>query len=111
VPVQLFSLRILDLYPMKKSNLIRVGDAINELFKQEKLDVKISRFAVKNAWKEIVGEHIAKNTLDISFHESTLFLTLRSAALKQELSFSKQQIIDSINRFSGSKLIKEIVFK
>ncbi len=96
---------------MKKSNLIKVGDAINEFLKQEKLDVKISRFTVKNSWTEIVGEHIANNTLDISFNDTILFLTLKSAALKQELSFNKQKIIDNINRFCGSKLINDIVFK
>lgn len=96
---------------MKKSNLIKVGDAINAFLKQEKLDVKLSRFAVKNSWKEIVGEHISNNTLDISFHEQIMFLTLKSAALKQELSFNKQQMIDNINRFCAYKLINEIVFK
>ncbi|MGZ3884253.1 MAG: DUF721 domain-containing protein [Bacteroidia bacterium] len=96
---------------MKRNNLIKVGDAINEFLKQEKLDVKISRFAVKNSWSEIVGEHIANNTTNISFSDTAIFLTLKSAALKQELSFSKQQIIDNINRFCGTRLIKDIVFK
>ncbi len=96
---------------MRKSNLIKVGDAINQFLKQEKLDLKISRFTVKNSWSEIVGDHIANNTTDISFNDTTLFLTLKSAALKQELSFNKQQIIDNINRFCGYKLIKDIAFK
>jgi len=96
---------------MKKNNLIKVGDAISEFLKQEKLDVKISRFSVKNNWKDIVGEHVANNTLDISFNDTVLFLTLKSAALKQELAFSKEQIITNINRFCGSRLINDIVFK
>ena len=95
----------------RKDNLIRLGDAINQLFKNEKLDVKISRFSVKNGWKEIVGEHIANNTTDMSFSDKALFLTLKSAALKQELSFNKQEIIDKINHFCGYKLISDIVFK
>lgn len=96
---------------MKKNNLIKVGDAINEFLKQEKLDVKLSRFAVKNSWKEIVGQHVANNTLEISFNEKIMFLTLKSAALKQELSYNKQQMIDNINRFCAYRLIEEIVFK
>lgn len=96
---------------MRKSNLIKVGDAIDQFLKQEKLDVKISRFTVKNSWVDIVGEHVANNTLDISFNDKVMFLTLKSATLKQELSFNKQQIITNINRFCGSKLINEIVFK
>jgi hypothetical protein len=96
---------------MKKSNFIKVGDAINQFLKEEKLDLKISRFTVKNSWNEIVGDHIANNTTEIGFNDTTLFLTLKSAALKNELSFSKQQIIDNVNRFCGYKLIKDIVFK
>lgn len=95
----------------KNSNLIKLGDAINLFLKQEKLDVKISRFSVKNNWEEIAGKHISGNTNAISFNDTTLFLTLKSAALKQELSFNKQQLIDNINRFCGYQLIKEIVFK
>ena len=96
---------------MRKDNLIKVGDAISQFLKQEKLDLKISRFTVKNSWGEIVGEHIANNTTEIAFNDTTLFLTLKSAALKQELSFNKQQIIDKINNFCAYKLIKDIVFK
>lgn len=96
---------------MKKSNLVSVGDAINEFLKQEKLDVKLSRFAIKNSWEEIVGKHVANNTVNMSFNETTLFLTLKSAALKQELSFRKEDIITNINRFCGYRLIKDIVFK
>ena len=96
---------------MKKSNLIKVGDAINAFLKQEKLDVKISRFTVKNSWSDIVGEHVANNTLEMVFNDTVLFLTLKSAPLKQELSFNKQKIIDNINHFCGNKLITDIVFK
>ena len=60
----------------RKSNLIKIGDAINQLFKQEKLDVKISQFSVKNSWKDIVGEMIAKNTTEIYFNEKILFISI-----------------------------------
>ena len=96
---------------MRKDNLIKLGEAINEFLKQEKLDVKLSRFAVKNSWKEIAGEHVANNTIEIGFNDNVMFLTLKSAALKQELSFNKQQLIDNVNRFCAYRLIKDIVFK
>ncbi len=95
----------------KKSNLIKLGDAINQLFKAEKLDVKISQFSVKNSWKEIVGELISKNTSEISFNNKTVYIALNSAALKHELSFRKQEIIGSINKFCGYKLVDTLVIK
>jgi len=95
----------------KKSNLIKIGDAINLFLKQENLDVKISRFTVKNSWKDIVGEMIAANTTDISFNNSTIFIALNSAALKHELSFRKEELIANINKFCGYKLVDTIVIK
>lgn len=95
----------------KKSNLIKLGDAINELFKQEKLDVKLSQFSVKNGWKDIVGEVVAKNTSEIFFKDKIIFITLSSAALKQELSFRKDVILNNINKFCGYRLVEEVVIR
>ena len=95
----------------RKSNLIRLGDAISQLFKQEKLDIKISQFSVKNGWKDIVGELVAKNTTEIFFNDSTIFVTLSSAALKHELSFRREEMVASINKFCGYKLVDQLVIR
>lgn len=95
----------------RKSNLIKLGDAISLLFKQEKLDVRISQFTVKNGWKEIVGEVIAKNTTEIFFNDKTIFVTLSSAAMKHEMSFSKELVVQNINKFVGYKLVDQIVIR
>lgn len=95
----------------RKSNLIKVGDAISQLFKQEHLDTKIAQFTVKNSWKDIVGEVIAKNTSGIFFKNKTIFVTLGSAALKQELSFRKEEMLNNINKFCGSILVDQIVIQ
>lgn len=88
-----------------------MGDAINQLFKQEKLDIKISQFTVKNGWKDIVGEMVAKNTSELFFNDKTLFITLSSAALKHELAFRKEEILNSVNKFCGYKLIDQLVIR
>ncbi|MBA3662590.1 MAG: DUF721 domain-containing protein [Bacteroidetes bacterium] len=95
----------------KKNNLVKLGDAITQLFKQENLDVKISQFSVKNNWKEIAGEPIAVNTTDIFFNNKTIFVTLRSAAMKHEVSFRKEELLKNINRFCGYKLVEQIIIR
>jgi predicted nucleic acid-binding Zn ribbon protein len=95
----------------KKNNLIKLGDAINQLFKQEKLDVKISQFSVKSGWKDIVGDMIANSTTEIFFNEKTVFVTLSSAALKHELTFRREELVNSINKFCGYKLVDQIVIR
>lgn len=95
----------------KKNNLIKLGDAINQIFKQEKLDIKISQFSVKNGWKDIVGELIANSTTDIFFNEKIVFITLNSAALKHELTFRREELVNNINKFCGYKLVEQIVIR
>ncbi|MCE3259294.1 MAG: hypothetical protein K0S12_935 [Bacteroidetes bacterium] len=95
----------------RKSNLIKLGDAISQLFKQENLDVKISQFTVKNNWKDIAGEPIAVNTTDIFFNNKTIFITLKSAALKHEVSFRKEELLNNINKFCGYRLVEQIVIR
>jgi len=95
----------------KRNNLIKVGDAITELFRQEKLDIKISQFTVRNSWGEIVGEVIAKSTSEISFNDKSVFITLQSAALKHELSYRKEEIITAINKYCGYRLVDHLVIR
>ena len=95
----------------KRNNLVKLGDAIDQLFKQEKLDVKISQFTIKNGWKDIVGEVIAKSTTEIFFNEKIIFVNLNSAALKHELSFRKEEMIANINKYCGYKLVEQIVIR
>jgi predicted nucleic acid-binding Zn ribbon protein len=96
---------------MRKSNLIKLGDAINQLFKQEKLDIKISQFTVKNSWKDIVGEMVARSTTEIFFNDKTIFITLSYAALKHELSFRKEDMLNAVNKFCGYKLVDQLVIR
>lgn len=95
----------------KKSNLVRLGDVISEILRKDKLDVRIAQFSVKNSWKEIAGEMIARHTTSVHFNEKVVFVTLSNAALKHELSFRKQQLIDNINRFCGTNLVSELVIR
>lgn len=95
----------------KKSNLIKLGDAINEIFRQEHLDEKFAQFSVRSNWKNIAGEIIARNTSGISFNKRTIFVSLKSDTLKHELSFRKEQLINNINEFCKFKLVDQIVIQ
>jgi len=96
----------------RKDNTIKLGDAINQLLKQEKLDIKMSRFAIKNAWKDIAGELIAKHTLSIYFDDrKNIFVELDSDALKNELSYNKNTLLTSINTFCGYELVTQLIIK
>ena len=95
----------------KQSNLIKLGDAISQLFKEEKLDEKYSIFAIRNDWEKIVGTMISKHTTQINFTNGHLYVSIDSSIVRNEMAFAKEDIINKVNKFVGNRLIKELVLK
>lgn len=95
----------------RSRNLIKLGDAIKQIFKEEKLDEKYSIFAIRNGWEGIVGKTVAKHTTEIQFAKGILFITIDSAIIRNEMAFAKDSIIEKINQFTGKPFVKELVLK
>jgi hypothetical protein len=95
----------------KNNNLIKLGDAISQIFKEEKLDEKYSIFAIRNAWEGIVGKTVAKHTTQINYAQGILFISIDSPIIRNETAYVKETIIEKVNKFVGKRLIKELVLK
>lgn len=95
----------------KNNNLIKLGDAISQIFKEEKLDEKYSIFAIRNGWESLVGKLVARHTTQINYASGILFVSIDSAVVRNETSYLKEEIIQKINTFVGKRLIRELVLK
>lgn len=95
----------------KNHNLIKLGDAISQIFKEEKLDEKYSIFAIRNGWEGIVGKIVAKHTTQINYAQGILFVSIDSPIIRNETAYVKETIIEKVNKFVGKRLIKELVIK
>jgi len=95
---------------MRNSNDLPLKDVIEEFVNAYRLNDKLNEVEINNLWNKISGKIIAKHTKKIIIKGKTLYIELDSAALKQELSFSKTKIISNINEKIGNDLIEEIVF-
>ena len=95
----------------RNRNLIKLGDAIKQIFKEERLDEKYSIYAIRNGWEGIIGKTVAKHTTEIQFAKGVLFITLDSAIIRNEMAFAKDSIIEKINQFTGKPFVKELVLK
>ena len=62
-------------------------------------------------WYEMMGPTITKYTKSINLRKTTLYITIESAALKQELSFSKEKIKDRMNEELGEEHIQTVVIR
>ena len=74
-----------------------------------KLKPKLDETRIKDAWLRVMGKTVAKYTSKISLHQGKLYVQVSSPALKNELTYSKDKIIEVFNRELDDNVIKEVV--
>ena len=95
---------------MHEKNDWTLKEAINELLKQYQIRGKLKEVNIVEHWEKIMGKVIAKHTLKVYISKKKLYVALDSAALKQELSYSKHKIIEVLNREADENIIEEVIF-
>lgn len=96
---------------MSKHNEHNLKDAINLLLKTYKLDEKLAEKRLISSWENVMGTMIAKHTTDIYIKHKQLFVTLDSAALRNELVLAKSKIVKMLNDAVGTEVINEVVLR
>ena len=94
---------------MSDKNTITIKQALDRMVSDLKLKGKLDESRVQDAWVEIMGKPIAKYTTKISLSKSKLYVQVSSAALKQELNYSKEKIKEVLNEKFGEPVIKEVI--
>ncbi len=93
---------------MNDPNLFSLGDALRNLLKKNNLEENINEHRINEAWKKTVGEYCSKQTASVRFSKGELTVKITSAIVKQELLYSRTEIILKINEILGTELVKTI---
>lgn len=95
--------------PIKKGNEYSLKEAIDEMLKTYRLNHKLDETKAVNAWEKVVGEVINRYTTNLRVHDGVLYVTLSSAALKQELLYRRTEIMNLLNAECGGNIIREVI--
>jgi predicted nucleic acid-binding Zn ribbon protein len=93
-----------------EDNSHKLGDAIREMIEAYGMRSKLSEATLVESWNKVVGKMISNHTKDLYIKNKKLFVRIDSPALKNELTYSRTSIMDSLNEAAGGKVIEEIVF-
>lgn len=96
---------------MKRTNAQSVGDIINQVLRQERLDIRLDEQRALAMWPELVGPGINRYTTARSVKDGVLTFTISSAPLRNQLMLSRSSLITRINEALGREVIKEIIFR
>jgi len=96
---------------MRKSNQQSIGIVIKKLLKDQKLEGRLKELDVLELSKELLGKNLMKYINDLSVKNGTLIIKVRSAAVRNELSYQKSEIIKKVNEQVGNKILQKIILK
>lgn len=88
-----------------------VGDVIKEIMQGGNLQPGIDKIEVRDAWKNLMGNGVSNYTREIMLRNTTLYVELNSAVLREELSYGKEKIIKMINDELGRQVVKDLVLR
>ena len=96
---------------MRKSNQQSIGAVIRKLLKNQKLEGRLKELDVLKLSEELLGKNLMKYINDLSVKNGTLIIKVKSAVVRNELSYQKSEIIKKINKQVGNEILKEIILK
>ena len=88
-----------------------LGKVLHELVNQKNLKKGIANVKVKNAWDKIIGSSIQSYTDNLQYRGTTLFVQLNSSALREELTYGKDKLLQHLNAELGDHYVEKIVFR
>ncbi|MGY8913555.1 MAG: DUF721 domain-containing protein [Flavobacteriales bacterium] len=95
----------------RKNDNIPLSEALQEFIKVNKLQNGMDKVNVREAWANLMGNGVNNYTTAIELRSETLFVSLSSSVLREELSHGKTKIITMLNEELGKELVKKLVLR
>lgn len=95
---------------MRKTNTEQLKTIIQQFLREEGLETPLNQHRIINAWSEVMGKGIARNTGKIFIRNQTLFVQIKSPALKADLMMMREQLVKKLNNYVQAQVITTISF-
>jgi predicted nucleic acid-binding Zn ribbon protein len=90
---------------------MHIGAAIAELVSSLGIDETLRRYAVLADWAEVVGDQIARVTEPQRIENGVLFVSVKTAPWRAELSLKRLDIMKKLNSAAGANVVRDIRFR
>ncbi len=93
------------------SNENSISDVLKQFIEINKLEPGFNKVDVEQAWKNLMGNGVNSYTQDIILKGNTLYVSLTSSVLREELSHGKAKIIKMINEELRKEVVLNLVLR
>lgn len=90
---------------------LKLSDVLKEFVESNNLQEGLNKVDVKEAWESLMGNGVNNYTTNVALKNKTLYITLSSSVLREELSYGTGKIINMLNEALGKNLIEKLVLR
>jgi predicted nucleic acid-binding Zn ribbon protein len=95
----------------RQGDQLKLGDVLKDFIRSNRLEKGLDKVSVKDAWHHVMGEAITRYTNDVKLDRDTLYVSLSSSVLREELSYGREKIINLLNAELEKDLIKKLILR
>ena len=96
---------------MKKTNTSQVGGVILQYLRETGLETPLNEHRLIQAWGTVLGPAVSRYTKELRIYNQVLFVTITSAALRNELMMRRAELTARLNAEVGAQVITQIVLR
>lgn len=94
----------------RQNDSFSIQDLMKDVLTENNLSKGMLQMQIKEVWAKVMGNGVASYTRSVELKRDTLWVSLSSSALKQELGYGKDKIVSNINEELQKELVKSIRF-
>jgi len=96
---------------MKKTDSEQVGGVILQYLREMGLETPLNEHRLIQAWDTVLGPAVSRYTKELRIYNQVLFVTISSAALRNELMMRRSELVARLNAQAGAQVITQIVLR
>ncbi|MDO1514234.1 DUF721 domain-containing protein [Maribacter confluentis] len=95
----------------RQNDNLSMKEALSAFIQKNKLEKGMDKVNAKDAWVRLMGNGVNNYTTAVELRNETLYISLSSSVLREELSLGKSKIITMMNEELGKELIKKLILR
>lgn len=93
-----------------RNNEKKINQVFYELLRAYGISRKYDEHRLKSEWANVVGQTISSQTQSLDIDKDILYVRLKAAALREELSYTKGKLKEALNKAVGKEILRDIIF-
>ncbi|WP_405381649.1 DUF721 domain-containing protein [Maribacter sp. LLG6340-A2] len=95
----------------RQNDNLSMKEALSAFIQKNKLEKGMDKVNANDAWVRLMGNGVNNYTTAVELRNDTLYISLSSSVLREELSLGKSKIISMMNEELGKDLIKKLILR